>query len=229
MLKHLAPRRLSIAVEWFRPLRRLPGAALVICAMSAKALAQDSAQSEVQDLDGLLSTPISTGAKYAQDIRQVSGSVSIVTAEDIRRFGYRTLEDVLQSMAGIYTSYDRNYALVGARGFSRPTDYNNRVLLLMDGHSTNESIWGLGMLGEEMVLDLRAVDRIEVIRGPASALYGTGAMFAVINVITKSGSALQGARFEVGGGNYGRESHGAGGRAGAHGPGEQPVWGRESL
>jgi iron complex outermembrane receptor protein len=179
---------------------------LLLCAVSATASAQDSAHTEVQDLDGLLSTPISTGAKYAQDIRQVSGSVSIVTAEDIRRFGYRSLEDVLQSMTGIYTSYDRNYAQVGTRGFSRPTDYNNRVLLLMDGHSTNESIWGLAMLGEELVLDLRAVDRIEVIRGPASALYGTGAMFAVINVITKSGSALQRARVEVGGGNYGRES-----------------------
>ena len=206
MLKHLAPRRWSIAGEWFRPLRRLAGAAMVLGAMSATASAQDSAQSHVQDLDELLNTPVNTGAKYAQDIRQVSGSVSIVTAEDIRRFGYRTLEDVLQSMAGIYTSYDRSYAQVGARGFSRPTDYNNRVLLLMDGHSTNESIWGLAMLGEERILDLRAIDRIEVVRGPASALYGTGAMFAVINIITKSGSALQGARVEVGGASYGRQT-----------------------
>jgi iron complex outermembrane receptor protein len=81
----------------------------------------------------------------------------------------------------------------------------------MDGHSTNESIWGLAMLGEDLVLDLRAVDRIEVIRGPASALYGTGAMFAVINVITKSGGALQHARVDVGGGNYGRQSGAAAG------------------
>ena len=53
---------------------------LLLCVVSATASAQDSAQSQVQDLDGLLSTPVSTGAKYAQDIRQVSGSVSIVTA-----------------------------------------------------------------------------------------------------------------------------------------------------
>jgi outer membrane receptor protein involved in Fe transport len=206
MLNGLAGRRRSIAARCFSLLRSLPGAALVLCAFPAAAWAQDSAQSEIQDLDQLLNTRVSTGAKYAQSVRQVSGSVSIVTAEDIRLFGYRTLEDVLQSMAGIYTSYDRNYAQVGARGFSRPTDYNNRVLLLMDGHSTNESIWGLAMLGEDLVLDLRTVDRIELIRGPASALYGTGAMFAVINVITKSGTALQGARVEVGAGNYGRQS-----------------------
>jgi outer membrane receptor protein involved in Fe transport len=204
MLNGLACRRRSM--KSFSLLRGLPGTALVLCAVWAAASAQDSAQSQVQDLDGLLNTPVSTGAKYAQDIRQVSGSVSMVTAEDIRRFGYRTLDDVLQSMAGIYTSYDRNYAQVGARGFSRPTDYNNRILLLIDGHSTNESMWGSAMLGEEMVLALRAVDRIEVVRGPASALYGTGAMFAVINIITKSGTALQGARVEVGGGSYGRQS-----------------------
>jgi iron complex outermembrane receptor protein len=179
---------------------------LLLCVVSATASAQDSAQIEVQDLDGLLSTPISTGAKYAQNIRQVSGSVSIVTAEDIRRFGYHTLEDVLQSMAGIYASNDRNYSYIGVRGFSRPTDFNNRILLLIDGHSTNESIWGSALLGEELALNLGAVNRIEVVRGPASALYGTGAMFAIINIITQSGTAHQGVRAELGGGTQGQQS-----------------------
>jgi outer membrane receptor for ferrienterochelin and colicins len=210
MLKDPLGRR-SIAVKWFGLLRGLLGAIPVLCAISATAAAQDSAQGEVQDLDGLLNTPVSTGAKYAQDIRQVSGSVSIVTAEDIQRFGYRSLLDVLQSMAGIYISYERTYAQVGARGFSRPTDFNNRILLLIDGHSTNESMWGSAFLGDEMVLNLRAVDRIEVVRGPASAIYGTGAMFAVINVITRPGTSHQGARAELGGGSYGRQSASAAG------------------
>jgi outer membrane receptor for ferrienterochelin and colicin len=118
MSRGLAGRRRRIAVKCFGLLRDLPGAMLMLCVVSATASAQDS-QSQLQDLDGLLNTPVSTGAKYAQDIRQVSGSVSIVTAEDIRRFGYRTLEEVLQSMAGVYTSYDRNYAQAGIRGFSR--------------------------------------------------------------------------------------------------------------
>ena len=210
MLKNLAGRRRSIAVKCSGLLRDLPGAMLMLCVVSATASAQDSAQSQLQDLDGLLNTPVSTGAKYAQDIRQVSGSVSIVTAEDIRRFGYRTLEDVLQSMAGIYTSYDRNYMQLGARGFGRPNDYNNRILLLIDGHSTNESMWGSAFLGDEQALNLRAVERIEVVRGPASALYGTGAMFAIINIITQSGTS-QGNRVELGGGSYGRQSASAAG------------------
>lgn len=186
--------------------RGLAAAALALCALSAPALAQDAAQAEVQDLEALLNAPVSTGAKYAQDIRQVSGSVSIVTSEDIRRFGYRTLEEVLQSMAGVYASYDRNYGQIGVRGFSRPTDYNNRILLLIDGHSTNESVWGSAMFGEELALNLQGVERIEVVRGPASALYGTGAVFAVINIITLSGEAHQGVRAGLSGGSHGRQA-----------------------
>ena len=54
------------------------------------ARAQDSIQSATQDLDVLLDTPVSAASKYAQDVRQVAGSVTIVSPEDIRRFGYRT-------------------------------------------------------------------------------------------------------------------------------------------
>ncbi|MEA2723713.1 MAG: hypothetical protein QOH59_1484 [Gemmatimonadales bacterium] len=200
------PRRLT-------PLLRV-AAVLALVALrgtSSRLSAQGVASPASLGLDSLLSTPVSTGAKYDQTTRQVAGSVSIITAEDIRRFGYRTLEDALQSLAGVYASYDRNYGQIGVRGFSRPTDYNNRTLLLIDGHSTNESIWGSAMFGEELSLNLQGVDRIEVVRGPASALYGTGAMFAVINIITRSGSAYQGARADLSGGSHGRQAASAAG------------------
>ena len=78
MLKNLAGRRRSIAVKCSGLLRDLPGAMLMLCVVSATASAQDSAQSQLQDLDGLLNTPVSTGAKYAQDIQtdQVAGVYS---------------------------------------------------------------------------------------------------------------------------------------------------------
>jgi iron complex outermembrane receptor protein len=72
-----------------------------------------------------------SAAKYTRDVRQVAGSVTIVTAEDIRRFGYRTLTDVLQSMAGVYVSSQRSMESFGVRAFGRPTDCNNRILLLI--------------------------------------------------------------------------------------------------
>ena len=83
-------------------------AALFSWAPFATAAAQDSAQVALQDLDALLNAPVSTASKYAQNVREVAGSVTIVTAEDIRRFGYRTLTDVLQSMAGVYVSNQRS-------------------------------------------------------------------------------------------------------------------------
>ena len=156
-------------------------------------------------LDSLLNTPVSTAAKYSQSVRQVAGSVTIVTAEDIRRFGYRTVADVLQGMAGVYTSNPRSYESIGVRGFGRPTDYNNRILLLMDGHSVFESMWGQAMLGEEQALNLESVERIELIRGPSSALYGTGAMFAVVNVITRAGDDIGGVVVDGEVGSLGRQ------------------------
>ena len=138
-------------------------------------------------LDSLLNTPVSTAAKYDQTVRQVAGSITIVTAEDIRRFGYRTLEEILQSAAGFYFTYNREYGYIGVRGFGRSNDHNNRILLLLDGHTSNEGFTGSSQFGAAMVLDAELIKRVEIIRGPASALYGTGALFAVVNVITLTG------------------------------------------
>jgi outer membrane receptor for ferrienterochelin and colicins len=194
-------------MRWWDLVRCLPCVALVLCVVSGIASAQDSAQSEM-DLGALLDTPVSTAAKYAQNVRQVAGSVTIVTAEDIRRFGYRTLTDVLQSMAGVYVSNQRSLESFGIRGFGRPTDYNNRILLLINGHSYTEGTWGMALLGESLALNLQGVERIELVRGPSSGLYGTGAMFAVINIISKDGRDIGGVQVDAEAGTLGRRSVG---------------------
>ncbi|CAN5804537.1 hypothetical protein BH24GEM1_BH24GEM1_20260 [soil metagenome] len=79
-------------------------------------------------LDALLSTKISSAAKYQQTISEVASSVTIITAEDIRRHGYGTLPEPRAAARGFYLIYDRNYSFLGARGFSRPCDYNHHVL-----------------------------------------------------------------------------------------------------
>ena len=110
-------------------------------------------------------------------------SITVITAEEIRGFGYTTLAEALQSVRGLYTSYDRDYATLGVRGFSSPGIYNSRVLVLSDGHVTNESSLGQGYVGHDFDADLSGVERIEVIRGPGSVLYGSAAFFAVVNVV----------------------------------------------
>jgi outer membrane receptor protein involved in Fe transport len=156
-------------------------------------------------LDDLLSQKVSASAKYEQTVRDAAASVTIVTAQEIETFGFATLAEVLSSVRSFYVSYDRNYDYVGTRGFSRPTDYNDRILLLLDGHAINENTYGEAPIGTDFALPLSSVERVEIVRGPGSALYGTYAMLAVVNVITKSGAALDGLRASAALGSFGRK------------------------
>ena len=121
----------------------------------------------------------------------------MITADEIRRYGHRTLADTLRSVRGFYTTYDRNYSYVGMRGFARPGDYNTRILLLLDGHRLNDGIYDMAPIGRDFPIDLSLIDRIEVIRGPGSSLYGTSAFFAVINVVTRTGASREGLQVET--------------------------------
>lgn len=158
---------------------------------TVKALAQDI-DGDVLSLDSLLTLPINTVSKSWQTVRLAPASVTIITNRDIESFGYHTLEDVLRSVRGFYTSNDRNYSYIGIRGFSRPGDYNDRLLVLLNGHYTNEHVYGSAAYGYDFPLNFDAIERIEIVRGPGSVVYGTGAMFAVINIITKDGAELNG-------------------------------------
>jgi outer membrane receptor protein involved in Fe transport len=146
------------------------------------------------------------GSKRAQQSRDVPSFVSVVSAEEIREHGYRTLADVLRTLPGFYVSSDRNYSYIGVRGFSRPGDWNSRVLLLLNGVRTNENLYDLAYIGEEFSVDLDLVERVEVIRGPSSALYGSNAYFAVINVVTRTGSSLAGTEITTSAASFGTYS-----------------------
>src|SRR5207237_9177918 len=97
-----------------------------------------------------------------------------------------TLSEALRPVRGLYTSSDRDYDSMGVRGFSTPGTYNNRMLVLSDGHVTNEATIGQGYVGREFDADLADVERIEIVRGPGSVLYGSAAFFAVVNVVHKT-------------------------------------------
>jgi len=143
-------------------------------------------------LEELMEVEVYTASKYKQKVSEAPSSVTIITADDIKKYGYRTLADILRSARGFYTTYDRNYTYLGVRGFGRPGDYNGRILFLIDGHRINDSIYGSIMVGNTFYLDVDNIERIEIVRGPGSSLYGNNAFFAVINVITKNGGDLDG-------------------------------------
>lgn len=154
----------------------------------------DGQSQDVFDLspEELKSVQVYSASLYLQSDREAPASVTVITADQIRQFGYRTLADVLRSVRGFDVTYDRNYAYVGVRGFSRPGGYNDDLLLLIDGHRLNDNVYNSAQIGTEFPLDIDLISRIEVVRGPSSSLYGTSAFLAVINVITKSVQSFDG-------------------------------------
>ena len=146
----------------------------------------------LEDLMKIEIATVYSASKYEQKVTEAPSSVSIITSDEIKKHGYRTFADILRSVRGFYVTYDRNYSYVGVRGFGRPGDYNTRILLLIDGHRLNDNVYDQAPIGTEFVLDVDLIDRIELIRGPSSSIYGSNAFFAVINVITKKGKNMKG-------------------------------------
>lgn len=152
----------------------------------------DLADMDLAELMQLKVETVTVASKFAQKVTDAPASISVISAEEIRRYGYRTLADILRSVRGFYVSYDRNYHFLGLRGFSRPGDYNTRVLVMVNGQRLNDAVYDQGNIGTEMPVDVDLIERVEIMRGPSSSIYGSNALLGVINVITRSGREVDG-------------------------------------
>lgn len=172
---------------------------LIALMLPAPVAAQESRLPDLslEELLGVQVQPVFGASERLQPVTEAPASVTIITADDIRRYGYVTLAEILRGVRGFNVTNDRNYSYVGVRGFGLPGDYNSRVLLLVNGHRTNDNVYDQAYVGTELGLDVAMIARVEIIRGPASSLYGTSAFFAVVNIITHSGETLGGASVEA--------------------------------
>ena len=141
-------------------------------------------------------------SKSTEKVTDAPSSVTIVTRDEIARFGYRTLSDIVRAVRSFDVTYDRNYSYTGVRGFNSLGDYGSRTLLLIDGHRMNDPLFDTTAVGTDGLLDVDLVERVEFIRGPGSAIYGSNAFFGVINVITRSGAAVNGVEASGSGGSF---------------------------
>jgi iron complex outermembrane receptor protein len=172
---------------------------------SATVLAASSAEEDI----------VVGAAKREQSLGNVASAVTVVSADRIKRFGYRTVGEAVAGVAGVYLEDNRINASLGIRGLQIPGDFNTRILILVDGATVNEA-WGASSgLGYENLVSIDEIARIEVIRGPVSSVYGANAFFGIINIVTRGAaeSAPAWGRFTIGkiGGTVGTAGFAAGG------------------
>lgn len=177
---------------------RLGRVLLALAAASACIDARAALDLTTLSMEQLMDLRVTGASKYAQKQSEVAAAASIITRDEIRTFGWRTIEQALASLPGIYVTYDRQYVYLGTRGFGLQGDFNTRVLITLNGNRANDSLYDGGPMGRQMPLDLDLVERIEFIPGPGGAVYGQNAMFGVVNIVTRSGQSLDGAEVAAG-------------------------------
>jgi len=172
---------------------------LLLCLASVVAL-HTAAAADVTDmsLEQLMQIGVVGASKYEQKQSQIGAAVSVITRQEIKAFGWRTLDQALATLPGVYVTYDRQFTYLGVRGFGLPGDYNTRVLVTINGNRVNDPIYDSGPSGREFPLDMDLIERIEFIPGPGGAVYGQNAMFAVVNIVTRTGAEMNGAEAAVG-------------------------------
>lgn len=165
---------------------------IIVCLMFSGSfstlLGQNEEDSLVTEIGAILNLEVneekyvSSASKYAQTPDEAPSSISIITNQEIKAYDYQNLAQLLNAQKGIYYSDDKSALHLGFRGFG--SNSNNRVLLLLDGHRLNPyqidyaPILSLG-------LDLSNFEKVEIVRGPGSTLYGSNAVHGVINLISK--------------------------------------------
>lgn len=179
------PRRWALRVQSSRWL--VLGLALA-AALPARAASDLAALS----LEQLMEITVVGASKYQQKQNEVAAAVSVISREDIRTFGWRTLAEALTSLPGVHSTYDRQYTYLGTRGLSQPGDLNVRVLVTINGNRVNEATYDSATLGREFPLDMDLIERIEYFPGPGGAVYGQSALFGVVNVVTRDGAGIDG-------------------------------------
>jgi outer membrane receptor protein involved in Fe transport len=163
---------------------------MCVCLAAVLAPAHASSIDSVANLslEELLQVRVTGASKYEQSLHAVAANVTVITREQIARFGWTTLEQALATLPGVYTTEDRQYSYVGVRGLGLPGDYSTRILITVNGNRLNEPVYDAAPSGYAVPVAMESLERIEFLPGPGGAVYGQNAMFAVINLVTRQTS-----------------------------------------
>ena len=128
----------------------------------------DLTELSFEELAGVKVASVYGASKHEQIETEAPSSVTVVTADEIKKSGYRTLADILNGVRGFYVTSDGGYNFIGVRGINRPGDFGGRILITVDGHRMNDPLFDSAASGTEFILDVDLIDHVEIIRGPGS-------------------------------------------------------------
>ena len=155
----------------------------------------------VNSIKAGMTATITTASSQAESLSEVPVPSALITAEMIEDSGARNLQEVLAAfvpgMNIIDCNDDINFAMRGIYSYTQ-----EKVLIMLNGHRLNS--YATNTSAPDFSISLEKVKQIEVLRGPASSLYGDVALTGVVNIITKQGAEVDGIKAKVGAGNHGQ-------------------------
>ncbi len=152
-----------------------------------------------KSLADLMNIEVTSVSKREQKTSQIAAAVFVISREDIDRSGALNIPDLLRMVPGLdVAQIDASKWAISARGFNG--QYSNKLLVLIDGRTVYSPIFA-GVFWDSENVPLDSIERIEVIRGPGAAAWGSNAVNGVINIITLSAKDSQGGSFSAGAGN----------------------------
>jgi iron complex outermembrane receptor protein len=147
------------------------------------------------DVEDLLNVKVTSVSKREQSLSRTAAAVFVINQEDIRRSGVTSVPDLLRMAPGVdVEQIDANVWAISIRGFN--SRYSNKVLVLIDGRTVYSPAFS-GVFWEQVDMPVENIDRIEVIRGPGSTVWGANAVNGVISIFTKSSKDTKGGLVSV--------------------------------
>lgn len=165
----------------------LVGLVIAVCGSNGWAGNASIAPADIlkMSFEEMMNIKITTAGKKEEKVADIPASAVIITRRDIEKYGYMSLEEILENVPGMfviddYAGYRKTF---GVRGFY--AGYPRNIIFLINGVTQTESFFDYNEMSN-FNIPVEAIDRIEVVRGPMSVLYGQGAFFGAINIITNS-------------------------------------------
>ncbi len=144
----------------------------------------------LSELEALMNIDVVSANKFKQSLSEVPAAIRVITAEDIERSNARSIPEALRLAPGVQvTRLTGNAWVVSARGWH--THYSNKLLVMIDGRSIYSPLFS-GVFWDSIDMQMADIERIEVIKGPGSTVWGANAVNGVVNIITKAPESVLG-------------------------------------